>query len=225
MLSILPKVTCRRLKWIYLCGVNATLAQQFEIIADGLADQGIAIVDQFLTPEEATAIASLDGFSKALLQFKKAGIGKLSDKTINESIRGDYIEWIDKNLAPPALHVYLARLDQLMQYVNQTLFLSLQDYELHQTVYPVGAFYKRHLDQFKKDDRRKLSVICYLNANWQPEQGGQLRVYSDGDTLDVLPEAGRLVCFRSDLLEHEVLPALRERISITGWMLDRPAWQ
>jgi SM-20-related protein len=36
-----------------------------------------------------------------------------------------------------------------------------------------------------------------------------------------VPEAGRLVCFRSDLIEHEVLPATRERYSLTGWALDR----
>jgi SM-20-related protein len=29
------------------------------------------------------------------------------------------------------------------------------------------------------------------------------------------------VCFRSDQIEHEVLPATRERLSLTGWMLDQ----
>jgi SM-20-related protein len=34
---------------------------------------------------------------------------------------------------------------------------------------------------------------------------------------DILPLGGRLVLFLSDLIEHEVLPARRERYSITGW--------
>jgi SM-20-related protein len=91
------------------------------------------------------------------------------------------------------------------------------------TVYPEGSFYKRHLDQFKKDDHRKLSVILYLNADWKDEQGGQLRMHLPDGPKDFLPLAGRLVIFRSDEIEHEVLPATRERLSITGWVLDRLA--
>ena len=84
-------------------------------------------------------------------------------------------------------------------------------------------YYRRHLDQFKKDDHRKLSVICYLNEGWKEEHGGQLRIYRTDGPLDILPVAGRLVCFRSDQLEHEVLPATRERLSLTGWILDQYA--
>lgn len=63
-------------------------------------------------------------------------------------------------------------------------------------------------------------MICYLNENWREDEGGQLRVYFPAGTKDFFPTAGRLVCFRSDLLEHEVLPATRERLSLTGWLLD-----
>jgi SM-20-related protein len=89
------------------------------------------------------------------------------------------------------------------------------------TIYPAGTYYKKHLDQFKKDDHRKLSVICYLNKDWREEEGGQLRIYLEEGTQEVLPVAGRLVCFRSDLLEHEVLPSTRSRLSLTGWVLDQ----
>ena len=109
----------------------------------------------------------------------------------------------------------------LIAYMNKTLYLSLKDFEVHMTVYPAGSFYKRHLDQFKKDDHRKLSVICYLNSDWKEEHGGQLRMYFENKTQDFLPLAGRLVCFRSDQIEHEVLPSTRERLSITGWILDQ----
>lgn len=204
--------------------MNQVLTGQLNAVADGLAEKGFAAVDQFLSPAEVKAITSLDDFQNALLHFKRAGIGKTVDKMINESIRGDYIQWVDKNLAAAPVRVYLQRLEELIRFLNQSLFLSLKDYEVHQTVYPIGTFYKRHLDQFKKDDHRKISVICYLNEDWLPQQGGQLRVYFPEGSFDVLPEAGRLVCFRSDLLEHEVLPATRERMSITGWILDRPQW-
>jgi SM-20-related protein len=195
----------------------------FDTIADELAERGFAVADQFLSQTEVRTILSLDEFKTSADSFRKAGIGKQQQHQINESIRGDYIQWVDKQKCPPGLSIYLGRVEGLMQYINQTLFLSLKDYEIHMTVYPVGSYYKRHLDQFKRDDHRKLSVICYLNEDWKKEHGGQLRIYLPEGPIDILPVAGRIVCFRSDQLEHEVLPATRERLSLTGWMLDQYA--
>lgn len=195
----------------------------FEQIADGLADLGYAVVNSFLTRQEVDQILQLDEFQNALLHFKKAGIGKNADKQINEAIRGDFIQWIDPRSAPPPVQLYLARLQDLMTFINQSLFLSLKDIEVHSTLYPIGTYYRRHLDQFRADDHRKLSAICYLNKNWKEEEGGQLRMYLPDGVKDILPEAGTLVCFRSDQIEHEVLPATRERMSLTGWILDQHA--
>lgn len=192
----------------------------FEVIADGLAEQGYAVVDQFLSQHEVEAILQVKEFNDNRL-FKKAGIGNSQSVQIQEGIRGDYIQWLDKSTAKTPIKVYLDKLDALTRFLNQALFLSLKDFEVHIARYPVGTFYKRHLDQFKQDDHRKLSVICYLNTNWKEEHGGQLRMYLPEGPKDIYPLAGRLVCFRSDQLEHEVLPATRERVSITGWMLDR----
>jgi SM-20-related protein len=193
---------------------------QLESIADGLAEHGYAVVDQFLSQDEVNAILASESFTAEKNDFRKAGIGKKEAHQINEAIRGDFIRWLDRRTAHPAVLVYLDRLQELMQYLNRSLYLSLKDYEVHMTVYPAGSFYKRHLDQFKKEDHRRLSVICYLNTDWKEEHGGQLRMHIDGDTIDFLPLAGRLICFRSELIEHEVLPATRERLSITGWLLD-----
>lgn len=193
----------------------------FDAIVDGLAEQGYAVVDQFLSQDEVEAIIGLEDFKTADIQFKKAGIGNSKSLQIHETIRGDYIQWLDRTNAPEAVRVYLSRLEELIQFINRSLFLSLKDIEVHMTVYPAGSFYKRHLDQFKQDDHRKLSVICYLNAEWKEEHGGQLRMYLPDRSLDILPFAGRLVIFRSDQIEHEVLPSTRPRLSITGWMLDR----
>jgi SM-20-related protein len=162
----------------------------------------------------------MEEFQKGGSSFKKAGIGNRRSLQIEETVRGDYIQWLDRS-SPTAAKVYLDRLYDLIAFLNRNLFLSLKDVEAHLTVYPAGSFYKRHLDQFKQDDHRKLSVICYLNKNWKEENGGQLRMYLTDRSLDVLPIAGRMVCFRSDQIEHEVLPATRDRLSITGWMIDR----
>ena len=193
----------------------------FDSVADGLADHGYAVIDQFLSQQEVEAILQIEEFQSDGTGFKKAGIGNSKSLQIQEGIRGDYIQWLDKKNSPTSVQQYLNRLDELILFLNQALFLSLKDFEVHMTVYPAGSFYKRHLDQFKQEDHRKLSVICYLNNNWKEEHGGQLRMYLPDRSQDLLPTAGRLVIFRSDQIEHEVLPATRSRLSITGWILDQ----
>jgi len=193
----------------------------FDPVADGLADHGYAVIDQFLSQQEVDAILQISEFQSEGSGFKKAGVGNSKSLQIQEAIRGDYIQWLDKKNSSTSVQTYLNRIEELVTFLNQALFLSLKDFEVHITVYPAGSFYKRHLDQFKQDDHRKLSVICYLNNDWKEEHGGQLRMYLPERSLDVLPTAGRLVIFRSDQIEHEVLPATRSRLSITGWVLDQ----
>lgn len=197
----------------------------FDKLADELSEQGYAVLDHFLSDDEVRAILDVISDYREAGDFRRAGIGQADDFQINRSQRGDLIHWIDPEEARKPTQVYLDRMLELMHHINRTCFLSLKDFEFHFTVYPVGTFYKRHLDQFRHDDHRKLSVICYLNFDWKPEDGGALRMYVPGEggeaAVDVLPEAGRLVCFRSDLLEHEVLPTARERKSLTGWLRDQ----
>jgi SM-20-related protein len=208
---------------LILPDMQTTLEIQFAQIADDLSTNGYTIIDHFLSPDEIDAILGTDEFLHRMLQFHKAGIGKEATKQINEGVRGDLIQWIDPALTSPPIRLYMDRIQALIRFVNQELFLSLKDAEIHMTAYPVGAFYKRHLDQFRADSHRKLSAICYLNQNWSDADGGQLRLYLPDGDRDVLPEAGRFVCFRSDQIEHEVLPAKRERLSLTGWLTDKAA--
>jgi SM-20-related protein len=98
--------------------------------------------------------------------------------------------------------------------------------EFHFAVYPQGRFYKRHLDTFQKNQRRKLSMILYLNKDWSIKNGGELVIYTQTNnqenTIPILPKFGRLVIFESQVLEHEVKPVLKgKRLSITGWLKVR----
>jgi SM-20-related protein len=193
----------------------------FEKVADGLADHGFAVIDDFLSMQEVNQIMTTAGFQGGTDRMKRAGIGKSSGHQVNEAIRGDLIQWIDNDSTPAPVKLYLDRMRSMMTYLNRSLYLSLKDLEAHMTVYPRGAFYKRHLDQFRADDHRILSAICYLNTSWTESDGGQLRMHLPEGAVDVLPLGGRLVCFRSDQIEHEVLPGTRERYSLTGWFVDR----
>ena len=84
-------------------------------------------------------------------------------------------------------------------------------------VAPAGAGYKRHRDRFQGSNSRVLSLVTYLNDDWQDADGGALRLYLPEGTVDVLPQACMSVCFLSET-EHEVLPAKRERLSIAAWL-------
>jgi SM-20-related protein len=59
--------------------------------------------------------------------------------------------------------------------------------------------------------------VSYLNADWGADDGGALRLWREDGATDDLRPLGGSVCFLSEL-EHEVLPARRERLSIAGWM-------
>ncbi|UII28348.1 2OG-Fe(II) oxygenase [Fulvivirga maritima] len=193
-----------------------------EYIADQLASQDYAITEQFLTLEEVRAIREVFEYHREEDNFKRAGIGKQEDFTLDKQIRGDYIKWIDPGNTFPAVKVFLDKINALKDYLNMTCYLGLRDYETHFAIYPPGSFYKRHLDQFQGDGARRITFICYLNEGWQPGDGGELRMYFKDREEDLHPTAGKLVCFRSEMLEHEVLVANKHRYSLTGWMLNHP---
>lgn len=190
--------------------------EKFEEIISQIVEKGFGVIDGFLSNEEVNQLKkSFLGRYKENL-FKQAGVSKQHE--IVKTIRGDEIFWLEKEKADEAETGFLNKLESFIEYVNYTCYLGIRSYEIHYATYPVGTFYKRHLDKFKSDSGRKLSFICYLNENWQPQDGGQLALYLPNETIEVLPIGGRLVCFESDKIEHEVLPTNRERKSITGWL-------
>ena len=192
-----------------------------DIIAQ-LARQSWAIKPDFLPPSLASQLASEAESCNQSGGLSPAGTGQGPEREIRQEIRGDGIYWLDAQNATPAQTDYLDRMETLRLAVNRELQLGLFDLEAHFARYPAGAFYKKHLDVFRADERRTLSVICYLNENWQTGDGGQLRLYLENEqTLDVLPEGGTLACFISAGLYHEVLPATRPRLSVTGWFRRR----
>lgn len=202
------------------------MEQAFEELADGLAALGYGYVNHFLGHQQVLDLLEVLRLHEENNQFHKAGIGTAHQHTIDTDVRGDYIRWIDPNNALPPTRVYLDVMQSCINYLNRSLYVGIRDFEAHFAYYPPGTFYKRHLDQLRINDHRRLSFILYLNPNWHPGDGGELRLYlpdSLGEKhLDIEPLGGRLLVFRSDLLEHEVLTTNTNRYSITGWMLDVP---
>lgn len=193
---------------------------QYETLIEQMMEQGFGVLDNFLTRVETENLNSSLTMRYEEDTFRKAGISK--GQEVVRSIRGDEIFWLEKATATEAEKRYLAQVEAFMLYVNRTCYLGLQSYEMHYAVYPVGTFYKRHLDRFQSDSGRKLSIICYLNDTWTEADGGQLRLHLKSGELDILPLAGRIVVFESDKIEHEVLTAHKERRSVTGWLKTTP---
>ncbi|WP_460417590.1 2OG-Fe(II) oxygenase [Pseudomonas sp. microsymbiont 2] len=190
-------------------------------IVDDLATRGWSQQNLFLPDTLARELALECRRRYAEGELNPAGVGRGATQEVREAIRGDQIQWLDPGESE-ACDRYLAAMDSLRQAINQGLFLGLEDFECHFALYPPGAFYKRHLDRFRDDDRRMVSAVFYLNEGWQPEDGGQLRMFlEDGVEHDVPPVAGSLVVFLSGDVPHEVLPAGRERLSLTGWFRRR----
>lgn len=198
----------------------------FSQIGNDLADQGYAIVDHFLSAEVQALLRS--ELENLLTQgaLKEAGIGNSGSKLVKRGIRGDQIYWLEEDLsseesATPEGLTFLTKVHQVREFLRRFLMLPLRGVEAHYAVYPVGTFYKKHLDQFQGESHRKLSFICYLNENWQDGDGGELVIYPEGlPEVKIAPVGGRIVIFRSDLLEHEVSLTHARRVGITGWMLD-----
>ena len=194
-----------------------------ESIVDTLAERGWCVATGFL-PEAAVAAlraeclqAHTDG------AFHAAGVGR-GRSQVRAEVRGDQVLWLEEDDAGPALRGVLQDLETLRQAVNQALFLGLFDLETHFAAYPPGAGYQRHLDRFRDDDRRSLTVILYLNEpDWHRDDGGLLRFWPDPEAtpLDILPAGGTLVTFLSERFWHEVLPSKRQRLSLTGWFRRR----
>ena len=156
-------------------------------------------------------------------QFKKAAVGKGDQRQVRTEIRSDEVLWMDPMALSPLQAIFWEKIEELKQVLNRRCFLGLKSFEGHFARYPIGSFYKRHLDQFHAVPHRIVTVILYLNESWTEVDGGQLRMYfpqEDGSERveDVLPLGGRLVVFLSEEIPHEVMPTYKERISITGWL-------
>ncbi|SDT20963.1 2OG-Fe(II) oxygenase [Pseudomonas oryzae] len=198
-----------------------TAAPLISRILDDLASQGWSVQTAALPPQLSAALAAECRRRHAAGELARASVGRGSAQLVDEGIRGDHIQWLGRG-ETPATDQYLDLLDTLREALNRELFLGLEDYECHFALYPPGSFYRRHLDRFRDDDRRTVTTVCYLNADWQVEHGGALRMeLADGSEQDVLPAAGTLVVFMSADFPHEVLPAGRERLSLTGWYRRR----
>ena len=188
---------------------------------DRLAEDDIVIADDFLPANLFRTIMDFAYDVEEENRLDKAGIGSSNQFKVVSEIRGDYIYWLDRQRDEP-LKPFFQLMDELTEKLKRYCFLSLAGSEFHLAKYPPNSFYKRHLDQFKERSNRQITVLIYFNENWMPGDGGELKAYKKDRELLIEPVANRLVLFKSDTIEHEVLPTRVPRYSLTGWLLRQP---
>lgn len=198
--------------------------KKFEDLIEGISIRGYAICDDYLNAQEVANLMITFILRYDAGKFKTAGIGKQNEFKLDKKIRGDEILWLETDSTDVAERVLLDRNIAFINYLNKTCFLGINDIEIHFAKYDIGKFYSRHRDAFQSQKGRVLSMIYYLNTNWLPADGGNLIIYTVENEIEtaitIAPIAGRLVCFESDKLDHEVTETFAERFSVTGWLLN-----
>jgi SM-20-related protein len=194
----------------------------FELCVQALQQHAWVVMENAL-PSALSAALSAQVRDMTQSDFSAAGIGRSAGHKLDERVRRDQISWIEG--VTDAEREWLAWCSRLQQYLNQRLFMGLFSFESHFAHYAPGAFYKKHVDAFKKSDTgrgagRLVSLVAYLNPGWQGADGGELLIYGDSSADPVAivqPRHGTVVLFLSEEVPHEVAPALCDRYSIAGW--------
>lgn len=185
---------------------------------DTISEHNFVVIDNFFTEELLAAVHLLFDQKVQLNDFKKASIGKGASMQEINSVRGDYIYWLDRDIDTP-IESFFEIGDEMIKYFNRYCYLNLKSSEFHLAEYPVGSFYKQHLDQFNGTNNRMITFLLYLNKEWISTDEGQLRIHENGLHQDISPINNRCLIFKSDKVMHEVLPTNSIRKSLTGWLL------
>jgi SM-20-related protein len=205
---------------------DAALDERFERLLADVTRQGWSVQHDFLNAEDTAMLRAECDIRWRGGDFRHAGVGRGAELRIRPEVRSDHVHWLDPSVPDtPQQRRYFATMEGLRQALNRTLYLGLFDFEAFFAVYPPGKFYQKHLDRFRGSEERTFTAVFYLNDDWKEEEGGQLRLYLDedgnGPWVDVLPQAGTLAVFVTEGRWHEVLPATRERMSLTGFFRTR----
>lgn len=195
--------------------------EAWETTGGALRERGWCAVPQFLPDDAIIALATDCRARDDAGELAAAATGRGAGRTPSSSLRGDRTSWFDEAMLTAAQATYWHSLQALRKALNRQLLLGLETLEAHYALYPPGTGYARHRDRFRDDDARVLSSVLYLNRAWHPGDGGALRLHLPDGAHDIAPIGGTLVLFLSADIEHEVLPATRERLSVAGWFRRR----
>ena len=183
---------------------------------DGLAGPGYVVWPGYAGADTAAALSGAFAARQAAGLLRHAAVGAGSAKAVRLDVRGDAISWIEVSDEGPAGE-FLSGLNDLRLHGNRELMLGLTTLEMHFARFAPGRGYARHHDVSPQGADRVISLIYYLNRHWRAGDGGELELETDDGPVLIEPRADTLVAFLSARFYHTVLPAVRERQSVTGW--------
>jgi SM-20-related protein len=186
----------------------------FDFLARGLERFGYVVMPDGLPPDVARALVDYAARTDAD-EFHAAAVGRGIEQQRNRFVRRDLIHWMNDRL--PALAPWRQWTEALRTHLNRRLFLGLFSFESHLAHYRPGDFYRTHVDAFRGEANRVVSLVCYLNEHWIEGDGGELVLHTGQGPLAVPPAYRTVVLFLSEEMPHEVKPARRDRFSVTGW--------
>lgn len=194
------------------------MEKDFETLITSFIKDNVGISNHFLSDDLSNHLK--DNLLSLLKQnlLLPAGTGNDSEILHDSSIRSDSIYWLDRKHDNTYENDFFDQIDDFVKYLNRSCFAGITSYEFHYSLYEIGSFYKKHLDQFKNNPSRKYSMISYLNNDWEESAGGQLLIYQNYNNQKIAPTQGKTVFFKSNELQHEVLVTQQRRMSITGWL-------
>lgn len=179
------------------------------------AEKQWAVLDSLLSFKESQNLYQWLESEKH--QLKPARIGSLEQKNTNTRVRSDSIFWVEPE-SDPVFFLWNEKIKSLIQCLREEFYLPIQGSEFHFAHYPKGSFYSRHLDQPKSSHNRLVSIVHYLNPEWDDSWGGQIVLYTEDGPVKITPQSPTTLIFQSHKLEHEVLPTTKDRFSLTGWL-------
>jgi len=183
-------------------------------LLNSLSDKGWVYSDQILSKSEFIKLQEYAKYRLATESFRPAQI----TSGLNTQIRSDSMLWLDHQ--NPAETWIFEMLETWRKNLTRELMISAPQIEAHMAHYPPGGAYDIHCDQPHGRDSRVLTYVIYLHENWQPEDGGELVIYSgpEGEEIQrIEPRPGRVVFFKSREIWHQVRETQFHRISLTGW--------
>lgn len=194
---------------------------EYDSITALLNTQGWAISDTAVQPAwTRELLATAQKLWKAG-RFEPGEFGRHGVGGRQVEIRGDAICWIRPE-STTAQHPFFLWITRFRQVLNERFDLGLRSQEFHFARYPAGKGYRKHIDQHRGRNFRKISLVLYLNRQWDSADGGELCLYEtydpDVEIQRFAPLGARLAVFVSGHVPHEVLPCRATRWSIAGWL-------
>ncbi|MBB5437581.1 SM-20-related protein [Pedobacter sp. AK017] len=190
----------------------------FNQLINSFIKDKVGIAENFISPALSIQLVNNLLHLQDKDQLLLAGTGNKVIVAYNETLRSDKIHWLDRLHNDPYENDFLDLMDTFVAYLNSTCYTGITGYEFHYTLYEKGAFYKKHIDQFRNNNLRQYSMIMYLNEYWTENDGGELCIHHLNHVQHITPSAGKSVFFKSSELAHEVLLTHKPRMSITGWL-------